>query len=105
MTLEQLSERTHVSPNYLGRVEMEKADPSLSVALAIARALRTPIAELVSEASPDASVARKVARSGRTDAREIGTLVENLPLDVQETLLPLLRVVAARSSRRHRAPR
>lgn len=46
LTLEQLSERSKITPNYLGRIENEQVDPSLSVVLSIARALRASVSEL-----------------------------------------------------------
>jgi transcriptional regulator with XRE-family HTH domain len=102
-TLEQLSERTNVTPNYLGRVETEKVDPSMSIALAIAQALRTPIGELTGDAGSAKIGARKTARPSRADSRELAAIFEQLPLDVQETLLPALRAIADRIGGKRRA--
>ena len=109
LTLEQLSERTNLSPNYLGRVENERVDPSLSVAVAVARALHTPVGELVGDVR-DRQAAReeetkKTGHVTRADARELALLLASLPLDVQETLIPALRTVAKRIARRRRGPR
>lgn len=99
LTLEQLSERTNVTPNYLGRVETEKADPSLSVVRAIAKALKVSVGELVDEA---ATVTRDRGRRRRAlteHAREIAAVYDDLPLDVQEVVLPAVRTVAKRLRR------
>jgi transcriptional regulator with XRE-family HTH domain len=107
LTLEQLSERTNVTPNYLGRVENEKVDPSLSIALAIAAALRTSIGELTgdSPAERGGSGTRKAGRTLRPDTREVAALYESLPLDVQEALLPTLRAIADRIAKGRRGPK
>jgi transcriptional regulator with XRE-family HTH domain len=101
LTLEQLSERTNITPNYLGRVENEQVDPSLSVVLAIARALRAPPGALLSDtkgAEPEAVRVR--TRSGASEAREVAQIYARLPLDVQEVLLPALRVIDRRTTGR-----
>jgi transcriptional regulator with XRE-family HTH domain len=103
----QLSERTNVTPNYLGRVETEKVDPSLSIALAIAAALRTSIGELTgdSPAERGGSGAKKAGRALHPDTREVAALYESLPLDVQEALLPTLRAIADRIAKGRRGPK
>jgi transcriptional regulator with XRE-family HTH domain len=101
LTLEQLSERTNVTPNYLGRVETEKADPSLSIVQAIARALKTSVGELLEGAeAPSAREKTRRRRSFTPDEREVASLYADLPLDVKESVLPLVRSVAKRLRRR-----
>lgn len=46
MTLEQLSERASLTPNYIGTVENGYRDPSLSTLMAIAQGLGAPLCEL-----------------------------------------------------------
>jgi transcriptional regulator with XRE-family HTH domain len=85
LTLEALAERSGLTPNYLGSVEMGRRDPSLSTVLAIAKGLRVPAAELlggVKELSPAAV--------------EAGRLFESLPEDVQGSLLSLLCALSRR---------
>lgn len=104
LTLEQLSERSNITPNYLGRVENQQVDPSLSVVLAIARALRASVAELTD--GPRGEAREQVARARRSaaqEAREVARLYAQLPLDVQEVLLPALRVIAQRATAKRRA--
>jgi transcriptional regulator with XRE-family HTH domain len=108
LTLEQLSERTNVTPNYLGRVENEKVDPSLSIALAIAAALRTSIGELTGHGPAErggSGGARQARRALHPDTREVASLYESLPLDVQEALLPTLRAIADRIAKGRRGPK
>lgn len=95
LTLEQLSERAGITPNYLGRIENGKADPSLSVVRAIARGLRTRVGDLVDE--DDTTERSDKHRTRRyEDAFEIAKALQGLPLDVRETLLPALQTVADR---------
>jgi transcriptional regulator with XRE-family HTH domain len=110
LTLEQLSERSNVTPNYLGRVENEKVDPSLSIVLAIAAALRASLGDLTGDGRTErggasAASARKVGRALRLDTREVAALYESLPLDVQEALLPMLRAIADRIAKGRRGPK
>jgi transcriptional regulator with XRE-family HTH domain len=99
LTLEQLSERSNITPNYLGRVENEKVDPSLSIVLAIARALRASVAELTDGPRGEArEQVRRARKSAAQEAREAAQLYARLPLDVQEVLLPALRVIAHRTA-------
>jgi transcriptional regulator with XRE-family HTH domain len=107
-TLEQLAERAEITPNYLGRIENEKVDPSLSVVLAIAAALAVTVGELVDSRFALPSKRRPASRT-YPDALEIAKLLESLPLDVRETLLPALSTVVARINppkrRRRSSPR
>jgi transcriptional regulator with XRE-family HTH domain len=83
LTLEQLAERSDLTPNYIGSVENGRRDPSLSTVLALAKGLGVGPAELL---------------GGRDDfgplATEAATLVEYLTPDLQAAVLELLRVLA-----------
>lgn len=85
LTLEQLAERSGLTPNYIGGVETDKRNPSLSTVLGLAKGLRVPAGELLSGVK-DLSPA----------ALEAGRLFEAAPADVQDAVLRLLRAVAKR---------
>lgn len=85
LTLEQLAERAGLSPNYLGTVENERRDPSLSTVLAIARALRVPPGELLGGVKELGAEALEAAR-----------LFEAVSPEVQDAVLRLLRATARR---------
>ena len=85
LTLEQLAEKAHLSPNYVGSVEMGRRDPSLSTVLALARALRVTAGELLGGSQTFDGPALEAAR-----------LVDSLPAELQEPLLALLRSLARR---------
>jgi transcriptional regulator with XRE-family HTH domain len=93
LTLEQLSERVGITPNYLGRIENGRVDPSLSVVVAIARALDADIAELVGR-DEAAQTKRRVAP--RLQRPDVGKAIEGLPLDVREKLVPALWAIVDR---------
>ena len=85
LTLEELAERCRLSPNYIGTIENDKRDPSLSTVLALAKALRVPPGDLlggVHDLGPD--------------GLEAGRLFEAAPADVQDAVLRLLRAVTRR---------
>ena len=96
LTLERLSERSRITPNYLGRIENEKVDPSLSVVLALANALKASVGELVDVQSAPDTRKRISRRQLSADALEIAATYDRLPLDVRETLAPALQAVATR---------
>ena len=50
LTLEQLAERSGLTPNYIGAVELGKRDPSLSTVLALARGFKVPPGEMLGSA-------------------------------------------------------
>lgn len=50
MTLEQLAERSGLTPNYIGAVELGKRDPSLSTVLSLARGFGAEPGELLGTA-------------------------------------------------------
>jgi len=83
LTLEALAERSGLTPNYIGGIEMGKRDPSLSTVLSLARGLAVSPADLLgglNELSPAAI--------------EAGRLFEGTLTDVQGSVLRLLRTVA-----------
>lgn len=85
LTLEQLAERSGLTPNYIGTVENGRRDPSLSTVLALAKGLGLAPGELlggVGELSPAST--------------EAATLIETLSPDVQVSMLELLRVLSKR---------
>ena len=84
-TLEQLAERSKLSPNYIGSVENGRRDPSLSTVLALAKGLRVPAGELLG-AVKDLSPA----------AYEVGRAYDASPQDVQDLVVRLLRVTSRR---------
>jgi transcriptional regulator with XRE-family HTH domain len=83
--LEQLAERADLSPNYLGTIENDRRDPSLSTVEHIARALGTSPAELLGGVKGLGPV-----------GVEAGRLVEALPREAQEPLLLFLRSLTRR---------
>lgn len=85
MTLEKFAERADLSPNYVGTVENGQRDPSLSTILKIASALGAKPAELLGGVSDLGPV-----------GAEAGRIIEALPEEVQESLLPFLRSLARR---------
>lgn len=88
MTLEELAERSKLTPNYIGTIENGKRDPSLSTVLALARGLGVPAPELfggIEGMSPSAT--------------EAGHLFDSAPADVQEAVLQLLRVMGKPKTR------
>jgi transcriptional regulator with XRE-family HTH domain len=85
LTLEQLAERSGLTPNYIGTVENGRRDPSLSTVLALAKGLGVAPGELlggVGELSPVST--------------EAATLMETLLPEVQSAMLDLLRVLSRR---------
>jgi transcriptional regulator with XRE-family HTH domain len=85
MTLEQLAERSGLSPNYVGSVENGRRDPSLSTVLALAKGLKSTPGELlgsVKELSPEAF--------------EAARLFDGVSSELQDVVLRLLRAVSRR---------
>jgi transcriptional regulator with XRE-family HTH domain len=83
LTLEQLAERSGLTPNYLGTVEAGKRDPSLSTVFGIAKGLGIPAGDLLGSSGELAPASREAAR-----------IFEEAPSDVQSAVLALLRAVA-----------
>lgn len=88
LTLEQLAERSGLTPNYVGTVENGQRDPSLSTVLALAKGLGIPPGELLGGAGKFGPAA--------TDA---ATLMETLTPDAQSAVLELLRLLSRRRRR------
>jgi len=85
MTLEQLAEKSGLTPNYVGTVEMGQRDPSLSTVLALARGLSVSPGELVGGVGRLSSSALEAAR-----------LFEGASPETQDAVLRLLRAVQRR---------
>lgn len=85
ITLEQLAERSGLTPNYIGTVENGRRDPSLSTISALARGLGVPTGELIGGVGEMSSEALEAAR-----------LFDSAAPEVQVALLQLLRSVARR---------
>jgi transcriptional regulator with XRE-family HTH domain len=85
LTLEELAERSGLSPNYVGTVEGGQRDPSLSTVLALAKGLGTSPGELLGGA-------------GELSAKstEAATLIAALSPDVQSAVIELLRTLTRR---------
>ena len=89
LTLEQLAERSGLTPNYIGAVELGKRDPSLSTVLALAKGFKVPAGEMLGSAP------------GLTPAgMEAAGLFEAAPPEVQSGVLSLLRAVGKRKAAR-----
>ncbi len=88
LTLEQLAERSGLTPNYIGTVENGRRDPSLSTVLALAKGLGAAPGELFGGIGENGPIATEAAQ-----------LIETLAPEVQNALLELLRIL----SRRRRA--
>jgi transcriptional regulator with XRE-family HTH domain len=80
MTLEVLAERSGLTPNYVGGVETEKRDPSLSTVLALAQGLDVNPAELFGT----------LADIGPA-ATEAGRLFDLAAPEIQRVILAILR--------------
>ena len=85
LTLEELAERSGLTPNYIGTVENGRRDPSLSTVLSLANGLGVPAGELVGGVAELGPVAVETAR-----------LVESAPPELQDAILELARAIAKR---------
>lgn len=85
LPLEEVAERSKLSPNYIGTVENGQRDPSLSTVLALAKALRVPAGELVGGVEDLGPEALEAAR-----------LIQGCTPEVQDAALRLLRAVTRR---------
>lgn len=88
LTLEQLAERSGLTPNYIGTVEHGRRDPSLSTILALAKGLETSPADLFGR-GPELTAA----------AVEVAQLFDAAPADVQGAVTVLLRAAGNRRRR------
>jgi transcriptional regulator with XRE-family HTH domain len=82
MTIEELAERSGLTPNYVGTVEIGDRDPSLSTLVALARGLSVSPGELVGGFDRLSPAALEAAR-----------LFEGVGPDVQEAVVRLLRTL------------
>src|SRR5215831_9043000 len=82
MTIEQLAERSGLTPNYVGTVEIGDRDPSLSTVIALARGLSVAPGELLGGADKVSPAALEASR-----------LFDAAAPDVQDAVLRLLRAV------------
>ena len=82
MTLEQLAQRSGLTPNYIGSVELGKRDVSLTTIDALAEALGVAPGELLG-----------TSRHMSPAAEEGGRLLERLALDLQVSSIMVLRAL------------
>lgn len=80
MTLDLLAERSGLTPNYIGGVETNKRDPSLSTMRKIAKGLNVPLSSLFGP-NPDLS----------STAVEAAKAFDGAPDDLQGSILAILR--------------
>ena len=80
MTLEELAERSGLTPNYIGTIENGKRDPSLSTIASLSKGLAIAAGELFGSV-PEISV----------QAEEAGGLFDRTPPEVQTAILQILR--------------
>lgn len=85
LTLEQLAERSGLTPNYIGTVENGRRDPSLSTVLALAKGLGCAPSALMGGAGDFSA-----------EAAEAATLMDSLPIEVRTAMLELLRAMGRR---------
>lgn len=93
LTLDDLAERSNLSPHYLSTLENDRRDPRLSTILAVAKVLRVSAAELLGPSVPQAA------------AQRIGPLFERLPPDAQEAVVVLAQMAVAAPGRKAARPR
>jgi transcriptional regulator with XRE-family HTH domain len=80
LTLENLSERSGLTPHYLSTVETGKRDPSVSTLLKLARALGVPPGDLL-----------EAPRAVSSHALTVGRLFDAAPAEVQQGVFMILR--------------
>src|SRR5215471_18835079 len=85
LTLEELAERSGLTPNYIGTVENGRRDPSLSTVLSLANGLGVPAGELLGGCGDLGPIAAETAR-----------LMEAAPPELQQAVLELARAVSRR---------
>lgn len=88
LTLDDLAERSGLSPHYLSTLENDRRDPHVSTLVAVAKALRVAPADLLGNASPTDVTPRVTA------------LFERLPPEAREAVRTLLGFIAAPPRRR-----
>lgn len=87
MTIEELAEKSGLTPNYLGTVEIGHRAPSLSTVLALAKGLSIAPAELFGGTAHG-----KLS----PEAVEAARLFDGAAADVQDAVLRLLRALQRR---------
>ncbi len=85
LTLEDLAERSGLSPHYVSTVETGKRDPSLSTVVALAKGLAVGAGELLGGV-------KGLSAAGL----EAGRLFDLAPRDVQGGVVAILRATARR---------
>lgn len=88
LTLEQLSERSGLTPHFIGSIELGQRDPSISTLKAIAGALGVPVGPLLGEQPP---VSPK--------AIEMGRMFDKVPKTLQKGILMLLHAIQPKGRR------
>lgn len=83
--MEQLAERSGLTPNYIGTVENGRRDPSLSTVLSLAHGLGVAPGELLGGVEKLSPLAIEAAQ-----------LIEAMPPDLQSATLELLRLASRR---------
>jgi transcriptional regulator with XRE-family HTH domain len=83
LTRDELGDRSGLSPNYIGGVELGQRDPCLSTVEALARGLGIPVSELF---EPTKKLSKR--------AIEMAKLFIEAPAAVQPALLDVLRASA-----------
>lgn len=84
-TLEDLSDKSGLSAQYLSNLENDKRDPSLSTIAAVSRALGTTPADLLGTVKGIAPASMEAAKT-----------FQALPTESQEVVLQLMRLLRRR---------
>lgn len=82
LTLEALAERSELTPNYIGSIEIGRRDPSLSTILALAKGFGVPANELfgtIPELSPTSG--------------EAAALFDEMPPEIQKAVMTFLHTI------------
>lgn len=83
LTLDDLSERSGLSPHYLSTLENDRRDPHVSTLLAVAKALRVGAGDLLEPGQ-------------KVDLRsDVAALYERVPADGREAIASILRLIVA----------
>jgi XRE family transcriptional regulator, fatty acid utilization regulator len=81
LTLDDLAERSGLSPHYLSTLENDRRDPRVSTLVAIAKALRLEPAELLGK--------------GHVEEPAAGALFDGAPPAAKEAVTTLVRLIVA----------
>ncbi len=98
MTLQELADRSGISPSYLGRIERGERFPSAGVLNKIARPLNFNISELLALAGylPPQSDSKSELKSNNSDGGldpYVSWILSQEPLEVQRAVISILAVV------------